>query len=631
MKKHRSLLALAVLAVLAGSARGDGLLLNDGRRYSGKVAEKPDGYEVTVDGQVLSFAKDEVKRWIKSPKDVLGDADAQFEEAKRIYQEAVGIADDKAAEGKFKEALPKVQKARDAYAEARDLFPDGHADLDTQLVNIMKLMRLVRERIGSQFASGGAPAPVKVKDAPPPVRPTVKTAPPPVVELPPAAAAPLPMAEALAVWVDPKRRADAAQRGQAREEFKKHLASGLPLADVARAGFLFLGKPDEDWGLVSDVVEVKGGGSPGSFRGRLDKRSDAVSILVQADGRELKLRTAADGTYVTPPGGSESKASEVKVLGDQPSEPFTALQAVFQALDAARLESVADKELSEAVKILALKVKEFRTKNLPAEALSIVVAGLASALVGKNGGKATPDLEAAFKDLGFEKSDAAAIWGRKEGLAIDDYRKWLASGEYGMALVQFQSEYRGVPDLGVRYATGLLHVFKALTDNRNYGRAAAYFEGAARDVAGPPKDHFLALAKSIRAESPCYACGGTHKINCSVCKGKGRANFECGGCGGSGKVNTFNGVKPCKVCMGKGRYTNEPCPKCKTTGKTECKARGCEREVPKPTFETFADAFACLTCQGRGSLMRHVALPCGDCTGVGLVLQPKSDPAKLLK
>jgi hypothetical protein len=292
---------------------------------------------------------------------------------------------------------------------------------------------------------------------------------------------------------------------------------------------------------------------------------------------------------------------------------------------------LAEKELTESIKGLAAKVKELKSKGQPADALTIVVAGLASALVGKGAGKAGPELEAAFKDLGFEKSDAGAVWGRKEGLAIDDYRKWLSSGEYGMALVQFQSEYRGVPDLGVRYATGLLHVFKALTDNRNYSRAAAFFEGAARDLAGAPKDHFLALAKSIREESPCQSCGGTHKINCSVCKGKGRANFECGGCGGSGKVNTFNGVKPCKVCTGKGRYTNEPCPKCKTTGKTDCKARGCVREVPKPTFETFAEAFGCLSCQGRGSLMRHVALPCGDCTGVGLVLQPKSDPAKLLK
>src|SRR6185436_13313485 len=170
---RRTFLTLSILALSVSTALGDGIILNDGRKLSGRVVEKPDGYEVTVDGQTVGFAKADVKQWFKSPKEVLGDADRQVEDAKKLYSEAVVMSDEKAAEAKFREALPKVQKAREAYVEARELFPEGYPELDSQLINIMKLMRLVRERFHSQIA--GSDAPVKLKEAPP--KPVVKETP----------------------------------------------------------------------------------------------------------------------------------------------------------------------------------------------------------------------------------------------------------------------------------------------------------------------------------------------------------------------------------------------------------------------------------------------------------------------
>lgn len=96
-------------------------------------------------------------------------------------------------------------------------------------------------------------------------------------------------------------------------------------------------------------------------------------------------------------------------------------------------------------------------------------------------------------------------------------------------------------------------------------------------------------------------------------------------------IVTLNGVKPCPGCNGQGRYNNVDCPKCKATGSVECKARGCVRPVPRPTFDSFADAYKCSWCEGRGILMKHVAYPCPECEGVGIVLHPRSDPTKLLK
>ena len=638
---RRTALTVLLLAAAVSTARGDGLILADGRKLSGRVVEKPDGYEVTVETQTIGIAKADVKNWYKSPKEVLGDADKQVEDAKKLYSEAVVMSDEKAAEAKFREALPKVQRARELYVEARELFPEGYPELDAALVNVMKLMRLVRERFHSQIASGEATAPVKVKESPAPklvvksttVEPPPPPPPPPPTKTEPEPAAPasVSMHDALVVLVDPVKRNDAEQRSAAMRIFRKASDAAGPLADVATAGWLFLARSDFEWGLSSDTVVVKGGSGETTYKGRLEKRSDAVSVLILADRRELRIKTAPDGKYVTPPGATEFKAADVRVSADQKTDALEALQAFFKGIDAAKIESLEDKEISEGVKFLALKVKELKGKAQPVDALSLFVAGPASALIEKNKGKPTAEVEAAFKDLGFEKSEYGSVWGRKEGIAMDDYRKWLSSGEYGMAIVQFNNDYKGMNDVGVRYALALLQLFRSLAENRNYQRAAYTFEQAATGVPTAARDHFMALSKSIRDDAPCNVCGGTHKLTCSTCKGKTKINAECGKCGGSGKLNSFNGVITCPTCKGQGRYSNIDCPRCKASGKAECKARGCTREVPKPTFETFADAYRCPLCQGRGSLMRHVAFPCTECSGIGLILQPKSDPSKLLK
>lgn len=585
----RGILAFLALALPLGA---DVLVLKDGRKLSGSVKEKPDGFEITVEGQTLAFGKEDVDRHLKSPKDLTGDAEKNYEEAKRIYTEATSMTDDKKAEAKMREALPKVTKAREAYAEARDLFPDGHSDLDAQLVNVMKLMRLVREKLGSQIASGEAPPPaappiVKPKESPPPV--AVET-PKPVVEVKPTNSA----AEAYAILVDPLRRADPGVREGARALFKA--AKG----DYAMAGYVFLSRDDYEWGLVQDVA--------GTNKGRL--RGD---VLLLPDRREIKVA-----------------AKDVKV--GVPSETFTALQDYFKALDMARIEELPDADVAEGVKFLSMKTKELKGKGQDVDALSLFVAALASGLIAKNKGTPTKDLEAAFKDLGWEKSEYGAVWGTKAGLAMDDYRKWMASGEYGLAVVQFQSEHKALPELNVRYALGLLMVLKALADNRAYNKAAAYLELQARTTpTARSREHLLALAKSVRTESPCMACGGAHKVNCATCKGKTKLNLQCGKCGGSGAVNSFNGVIRCNVCNGQGGFKNVDCKKCAVTGKVECKARGCEKAVKPPTFETFAEAYKCGLCRGMGSVLKHAAYPCPECSGIGLILQPKADPTKLLK
>ncbi len=630
----RSALAALCLAAAAGSASADVLVLKDGRKVVGKVVERGDSYEAVVEGQQLVFPKDEVGRWVRSPKEIIGDADKLVVEAKAIYLQAVEMKDAKEADSKFREALPKIVKAREAYAEARDLFPDGYAEIDQQLANIMRLMRLVRERVGSEIASSKPPE--VAPPAPPKPEPVPVQLPPPTPPPRPAVPVPAPaggMADAFSTMVDPARRSDQGLRRAAMEFFRRMWEGRGPKADAAAAAYLFLSQDDKDWRLVVDSVFVKGAGFENQYAGRLVRRSDSITSLLLPGRRELRLRKNPDGTYVLPPGGSEFKADECRISQDEKSEAFGALQAFFNGLTAGRMEDLPEDEIVGAVASLARKAKEIqrRSAEAPADALRLFAAGLCGSLVAKAGGKASPAVEAVFKELGYEKSEFGEVWGPKADLALDDFKKWFASGEYGLAVFQFQKDYANLADFGVKYAHGLLMLFKAVADNRYYGRVASHFEVMSRSArTAAAREHLAALARSIRDASPCMACGGTHRVNCTACKGKGKLTLECGTCGGSGKVQALRGVENCRACRGKGRWVNANCPKCKATGKTECKAQYCVRAVPTPKLANFVDLQSCPLCRGNGNMMRHVAFPCPRCEGIGFMVLPKADPSKTL-
>jgi len=629
---RRTILAVALLAAFADPAAGDVLILKSGRKVIGKVVERGDAYEAMVEGQQLVFPKDEVVKWVRSPKEIIGDADRLVEEAKTTYLQAVELQDAREADKRFREALPKVVKAREAYAEARDLFPDGYSELDQQLINIMKLMRLVRERMGSEIASGAAPVVVPKPAPPPPPKPAPAPAPAPVPAPAPAPAGGI--QQAFAVMVDPAKRADEAARRGAAEFFRGTWDARGPLADTAAAAYLFLSQDDKDWQLVVDTVFVRGPGFENTYRGRLVRKTNDLSALVMPGRKELRIRKAADGTHVVPPGGSEFKAEECRESAGEKSEAFEALQDFFKGLTAEKFQSLPEKEVIGGIASLARRTREIRGRQAeaPVESLRLFAGGLASSLIAKAGGKCDPALEPVLKDLGYEKSEFGSVWGDKPGLAMDDFVKWTASGEYGLAVVQFQKDYSSVDDFGVRYAHGLLMLFKAVADNRYFNRVASHFEQMARvGQTLAVREHLAALARSIRDASPCMVCGGTHQVNCTACKGRKKLTMECGTCGGSGKVQVLRGVVDCRACKGKGRWVNVDCPKCKASGKAECKARYCVRAVPAPKFESFADSFLCPVCKGMGTLMRHVAFPCPECEGIGMMVRPRADPARTIR
>ena len=242
----RCLLRWLLSAAMALPASADALLLNDGRALSGQVSEKDGVYTLKADGQELTFAKDEVTKWCKPPADLIGADAGAYEEAKAVYREAVAIGDGAARSAKMREALAPVTRARNAYARARDLFPeDKYSDLDKTLGLISQLMRLIREQVGAEGIPPSAPPPVVANEAPPEPG---KAAPAP-------AADPMPFAQALQILADPARRSDPLVRRAARERFARSAADNGTFADFAAAAREYLDAPDADTSPSAPVLQ----------------------------------------------------------------------------------------------------------------------------------------------------------------------------------------------------------------------------------------------------------------------------------------------------------------------------------------------------------------------------------------
>jgi hypothetical protein len=219
--------ALGVLLLLAGTLSADVVVLKNGTKVSGRVVDKGIHYEVTTDAGLRTFLREEVEDVLSSPKELLGDVDKTFEQAKGLYTEALALQDPSERNAKIKDALEKVRGVRETLASTRELFPeDKYSDLDQKLMGAMQLLRLLRERVTVDIAKK-----------------------PEMINPRPSASGAATMSTALATLIDPVQRADAAKRAAAREAFKVQRADYAEVHDLATAAMLFLGRSDAEWRL----------------------------------------------------------------------------------------------------------------------------------------------------------------------------------------------------------------------------------------------------------------------------------------------------------------------------------------------------------------------------------------------
>jgi protoporphyrinogen oxidase len=114
---------LGVLFLLSSTLLADVVVLKDGTRVSGKVVDKQKHWEITTDGGLRTYLKEEVEKIIKDPKELLGDVEKVMAEAKDEYQKAVAMPEGAERNALLKDSIAKIDAARAAVSSTRELFP----------------------------------------------------------------------------------------------------------------------------------------------------------------------------------------------------------------------------------------------------------------------------------------------------------------------------------------------------------------------------------------------------------------------------------------------------------------------------------------------------------------------------
>lgn len=229
-----------ILLLTAGTVSADVVLLKDGRAFSGRVADKSTHFEVKEGTVLRTFLKAEVDRVVSDPKELLENADPLYEEAREVIKKVVEQGIKGGQNPVLKEAIDKTTRARELYARARDYFPeDRYSWLDKKLMQVMMLMRIGRDRLGSEIARAPSGTTFRPSSASP-------TAP----------AGTLVVDDALEVLRDPAKRADAAKRAAAASKYRNQRVNSPASHDMATAAMLFLMKSDADWGVTGDALKA---------------------------------------------------------------------------------------------------------------------------------------------------------------------------------------------------------------------------------------------------------------------------------------------------------------------------------------------------------------------------------------
>jgi len=534
--------AFGLSLLISGTLFADVLVLKDGTKVGGRVVDKGLHYEVTTDAGLRTWTRDEVDHVVTSPKELLGETEKLFDEAKKEYGEAIALADASERNLRLKAAIDKVRSVREALASTRELFPeDKYADLDQKLMQAMQLMRLLRERVSVDVAR--APSIINGRSA-------FGTASSDSGK------------SAVATLVDPAQRADPAKRASAREAFRSQRGD-----DLSAAAMLFLARTDAEWRL---------------------------------------------------------QGSALKALQDYFTKPWLK--------DAAKLGSASHLEAAAwiAAQIAAIRKAE---PAAPVEPLQLFGAGhLGCSQPG-------PDADKVAKGLLLIVDEGVA--GTAEGQAVHDLDAWIASNDFDLAALAFVKEFRDTDTPAVRYVWSYALTCLAHAKKKGFERAATGY-ASIQNVSAAVKEHFAAMAKSIKAAALCPNCLGEGKLRCTNCHGIKEVRFPCAKCNGKGKylppglVQTpQQGMRmrgptymTCNPCKGSGYEKVLRCEKCKD-GYLTCKVCDGKPKSP-PDFEDICARTACPDCDGRGSAMKNVRWACPSCLGLGQKLSPKAEPSKLL-
>jgi tetratricopeptide (TPR) repeat protein len=193
----RWLLVLWALLILGGSAHADVLLLKDGRKVFGAVSLDGSEYEVNTDEGTLWIEKSEVKRWVKSVDELTDKAKAHHDKGRELFEQTKGMTEDQDAHNEvLRKAITELEKARDLYFEAREIYDtESFSFIDKTNRVVIQELRVYRDQMHKERKKGEWDKHESWGDKPPPPRPDPNKPNPPVEEKPEAEPIPEPAPE----------------------------------------------------------------------------------------------------------------------------------------------------------------------------------------------------------------------------------------------------------------------------------------------------------------------------------------------------------------------------------------------------------------------------------------------------
>ena len=607
----------AVLFILLPTAlAADVVVLKEGGRVSGRVVDKQSHWEVTTEQGLRTYLKDEVDRVITSPQEFLGDADQQFEQVKQDYQKALGISAPAEQNAALKDAIARLSKAREAYSGARDLFPeDKHVGMDQKLMQIMQLMRLLRERVSSEVARSVVPG-TSSTGTPRVDRPAVPSA----------------LHGAFAMLSDAGRRGDSSSRKAAGDVFREQRAGVPDLYDLATAAMLFLSKNDAEWKLtgpglaalqeylckpwIKDTMNL----TPAAHQEAAAFLADKIAALRKADSSasaEALLLFAIGHLGCAPVGLEREKVAKALGLAVTNGLPGTPEGLALRDLNL--FISLGEYDLAGR-----LYVNDYR--GIDTSALRLVWSWSLLEL-------------AVQKKKGFDRA-ISGLSGLKGDLSV------VANAVALAASIQTATPCSNCGGDGWLRCTNchgqktIYNICKACngarmsTSSLGAGVFCSSCKGtgiASKIECEKCKDGYSRCPKCKLPN--CEACGSSARTRCPTCRGLKVIKSTCQACGGKGTESGRGGgkgagMRVCASCKGSGNEKIAKCSTC-TNGFLDCPK--CEPLRKPPTLEDICTTAPCVLCEGRGLAFRRVAWPCKACMGLGQKLTPKSGSGKVLQ
>jgi hypothetical protein len=184
-------LALALPVPLAA----DVVVTNDGKKIAGEISDMGDAYQVKTTEGAVTVPKSEVNTILKSPVEMLAEADVYRKLSAAMLEEALALADPAQRQKKLVSVLELLQKGLSIAKDARRLFPAEPAESDAAIAAIEKDVAACRAKLPPD-------APVPKPEAPPVPKPEAPPAPKP--EVAPVALAPKPADTPVSIKATPK-------------------------------------------------------------------------------------------------------------------------------------------------------------------------------------------------------------------------------------------------------------------------------------------------------------------------------------------------------------------------------------------------------------------------------------------